>query len=420
MLFSSLTRSAGSKKKWSLTGSTFFLFMTVLSLTISTYPIASFSQTSSVTGESSNNLSLQDKKLSRLELLKKSHQKSPENQAIAAQLATIFIQMARRETNAEYYHLANKVIEPWIKIQNLPGLKSKPITDELRLVRATLSQHIHHYKAASEDLLHIIKNQPRNAQAWLTLSTIQLVQGDYKKAQVSCSALSRVSSNWLSTLCYSQLYSLTGSAEKAYGMQQSLLTQLKGQQSELALWATGLLAETAMRLGNKQQAEKYFQDGLKIKAKDTYILRTYSDFLLEKKRAKDVIQLLQPQVKNQPDNDQLLLRLALAVKKEGDSKREQQLKKTLEIRYENALKRHGHIHGRDEALFLMEFKTDDNKSLKKALKLALVNWKYQKEPDDALILLRAATASNDRKKVQQVLTWLKRHKLEDVRLKRFQ
>ena len=63
---------------------------------------------------------------------------------------------------------------------------------------------------------------------------------------------------------------------------------------------------------------------------------------------------------------------------------------TLKFRYKNALANHGHTHGRDEALFLMEFKSHNKTSIEKALKLASNNWENQKEPDDAIILLRAS------------------------------
>ncbi len=355
-------------------------------------------------------LSLKDKKLSQLMLLKRRYANSPRNAVIATKLAMAYIQIARNQSDANYYALAREVIKPWARQPNIPGLIKKEPPVEIRLIRATLSQHDHHYADASDDLLKLIKQQPYNRQAWLTLSTILLVQGDYKKAQLSCSALAQVASKSLASLCYSQLYSVTGSAKKAYGIQQKLLMNLNNQQIELRLWVTGLQAETAMRMGKDQQAEKHFQEGIKIKPNDIYILRVYSDFLLEKQRYKEVITLLMPFL----DNDQLLLRFAIANK---NKKKKEASINTLEKRFADIFSNNNHVHGRDEALFLLEFKQDKLASRKRALQLAEQNWNVQKEPDDALILLRAAIANQRPDKAQIVFDWVNKNKLEDQRIK---
>jgi Tfp pilus assembly protein PilF len=198
-------------------------------------------------------------------------------------------------------------------------------------------------------------------------------------------------------------------------MQQHLLSQLHDQQKELRLWVTGLLAETAMRQGYHQSAEGYFKAALRIKPNDTYILRTYSDYLLRQQRPKDVIQLL----KTPPENDQLLLRFAIATKDLGRHGLEKKLVNTLEQRFANTLAKNNHTHGRDEAIFLLVFKADDETSKKRALTLAETNWKTQKEPDDTLTLLRAIRMNQDTDKQQTIANWVKQHKLQDQRLASF-
>lgn len=360
-------------------------------------------------------LNLSSQKLSKLMLLKQSNTRFPDNPEIAARLATAYVQLAREKSEDNYYRLAKQVIKPWAKKAIIPGVTSKATPLEIRLIRATLAQHDHHYADASDDLLALIKKQPRNAQAWLTLSTIQLVQGDYKKAQVSCSALSRVTSSWFATLCYSQLYSLTGSAQRAYKMQKGLLLKLAPQQVALRLWVTGLMAETALRIGNKTQAEQHFKEGIGIKPTDTYILRTYSDFLLSEQRYKEVKSLL----KAFSHNDQLLLRFAIASKYSKDKVQLASLINTLEKRFADTMARNNHTHGRDESLFLIEFKANDAESRAYALTLAETNWKTQKEPDDALILLRATHANKQPEKANKVLDWIRENKLQDPRMSQF-
>ncbi|MCK5903178.1 MAG: hypothetical protein KAG28_08500 [Cocleimonas sp.] len=356
--------------------------------------------------------SLKGKTVSPLLLLQKSLKNTPNNPTLAARLATLYVQRARITSEEKYYRLANEVIKPWAKQAVIPGLAQRKVPSELQLIRATLSQHDHHYADARDDLLSVIRQQPRNVQAWLTLSTLQLIQGDYKKVQVSCSALSRIGANWLSSLCYSQLYSVTGFAARAYKMQQYLLSQLHQQQQALRLWVTGLLAEAAMRQGHHQPAEDYFKAALSIKSNDTYILRTYSDYLLRQQRPKEVIQLL----KTPPENDQLLLRFAIATRDLGHHSLEKKLVNRLEQRFAKTFANNNHRHGREEALFLLVFKAQHKASQQRALELAEINWKTQKEPDDALILLRAVDINQSTNKQQIISSWVKQHKLEDQRL----
>ncbi|MCK5897294.1 MAG: hypothetical protein KAG20_10835, partial [Cocleimonas sp.] len=139
---------------------------------------------------------------------------------------------------------------------------------------------------------------------------------------------------------------------------------------------------------------------------------TYSDYLLHQQRPKEVIQLLT----TQPEEDQLLLRVAIATKQLGDSVVMKRLVTLLEQRFANAFAKNNHTHGREEALFLLEFKMKDKASKQRALKLAKKNWDSQKEPDDALIFLRAIRANQliDQQKI--LIQWMKQHKLQDQRL----
>lgn len=411
MKFSMLSAFHGNSTKQGRRGSAFLLSMMLCSPVISAAEAAGVdTQQDTQQGTQQRQTSLQNKPLSGLDLLERAYANSENNPALAAKLATAYIQLARDKSDPAYYRKANSVLQPWAKKPAIPGVRSKTpeIPDELRLIRATLAQHDHHYREASEDLLYIVSKQPKNVQAWLTLSTIQLVQGNYPQAEVSCSALARISSHWLSSLCYSQLYSFTGSAERAYDLQQNLLAQLRSDQTELRVWVTGLLAETAMRLGRAQQAEQHFRDGLTIKPNDIYIMRAYSDFLLTRQRPAEVITLL----KHQQQSDQLLLRLAIAVKHSADQEWQQRLVTELDSRFAGATATHGHTHDRDAALFLLEFKDDHEQ----AFRLAKLNWQTQKEPDDALLLLRTARAAQQTETIQQVRDWITTHQLQDVRL----
>ncbi len=337
--------------------------------------------------------------------LRKKLNLSPNNITLASQLATAYIRIARINSDSRYYGYAKAALKPWWKQQNPPT--------EVLFLRATLRQHQHQYSAAINDLKQLLKKQPRHTQAWLTLATIQQLQGKYTLARASCSALARTASTasaWLSSLCHSQILSFTGSAERAYQLQQVLALQVSSKQAELLQWVSGMSAETAWRLGHLKQAEKLYTAALALPIRDAYLLRTYSDFLIAEKRPEEVLTLL----KNETHDDALLLRLAIAANHANKQTRVNEYQTLLKARYKAAHLLSSKLHERDEALYQLEFGGD----IKKALKLALDNWDIQREPDDALILLRAAIANKSSSSIEKIHNWIKQNKLEDIRLEK--
>lgn len=343
---------------------------------------------------------MQQQENAPISLLKKLLKEKPEDAAIAARLATLYIQKARQEVEPKYYQQALFALRPWWRVEKMPP--------EIALVRATLYQHEHHYAEATELLMAVIQQQPKNSQAWLTLSTIQLVQGDYEKVAVSCDALSRVASTWLGGLCYSQLYSVTGRAKAAYAMQRHLLLQLKENQSALRVWVIALMAESSLRLNQTELAERHFNAVLALRPDDPHALRNYSDLLLQQNRPQEVIALL----KAHGNNNALLLRTAMAARQVGDKELESQSVVTLKQRFADALAKHGHTHERDEALFHLVFSDDKSQ----ALTLMSKNWELQKEPVDARSLLQAALANKQPQAAHTVIAWVKQHQLEDPQI----
>lgn len=389
--------------RWSHLGFTLFLFFSSELILFTKSAYASEPRTPNNGSEILENLSATSNQQSnKLKTLRKNLETSPNNLDLASQLAKAYIGIARENTDVRYYGYAQAVLKPWWEKQNPPV--------EALLLRATLNQQRHQYTKAIDDLKLLLKRQPRHAQAWLTLSIIQQVQGNYQSARASCSALSRVSSIWLSNLCHSQVLGYTGSTERAYKMQQALALQLKTSRPDLLQWILGISAETALRMGKKKQAEINFEKALKLPLRDAYLLRIYSDYLLEENREAVVLKLL----KDEEKDSALLLRMAIAAKRANQKQLMSDYQKLLESRFKAARLRGSNLHERDEALYLLEFAGD----LKKALKLARNNWNVQKEPDDALILLRAALASHSETDVQTIRNWIAQTQLQDFRIQK--
>lgn len=324
----------------------------------------------------------------------------PQSLAATVGLARLYIELGRTESDPRYDGYAAALLEPWWQAAQPPA--------EVLFLRATLRQHQHEYAAALQDLKQLVREQPSSSQAWLTLAVVQWVQGDYQAAKQSCSALTTQASTWYGSLCFSQVLSFTGHAERAYQLQSSLLDAAKQESPAVQQWIQTNLAEIAWRRGQLALAEQHFRAALAIEQRDNYLLRVYSDFLLGQQRSAEVLNLLQ----DKGGDDALLLRLALASQQAHEAKQTQAFRQQLEARYAAARLRNSTLHRRDEALYLLSFQGD----LQQALALAKANWTEQKEAEDTALLLRAALANQDFATARSVQAWLQQHQQEDARL----
>lgn len=327
-------------------------------------------------------------------------QANPNDISTLTTLAQRYIDIGREQADPRYYGYAEALLKPWWTAANPPA--------DILLLRATLRQHTHAYTEALQDLHQLVKQYPNQTQGWLTLAVVQSVRGEYPAAKHSCAALALHASTWYSSLCYSQMLSLTGNAERAYALQTTLLPSLERDQVELRQWLQTLLGETALRLGNNPAAETHFQAALAEPRSDHYLLRVYSDYLLSQQRPLDVIKLLQ----DKSSDDALLLRLAIASRDAQQTEATRRYQQQLEARYEAARLRGSSLHARDEALYLLAFNGD----AAKALTLAKANWALQKESEDTHLLLLAAHANDDQATQQSVRTWLQAQGQQDARL----
>jgi hypothetical protein len=200
---------------------------------------------------------------------------------------------------------------------------------------------------------------------------------------------------------------LTGHAAKS----QTLLTETLAHSAisdRERLWILTILGELAARLGDTQAAQQSYTHALRIGVKDQYLLAAYADFLLDQGRYREVVTLLQPETKA----DGLLLRLTLA---------EQTLhlpdatlhSADLAARFAASRERGTRVHLREEARFALALLHDPQA----ALALAQANWKVQREPADARILLESALAAGNRTGAQPVIEWMTTNKVEDLQLK---
>jgi hypothetical protein len=280
---------------------------------------------------------------------------------------------------------------------------------EVLFVRGLLKQYRHDFSGALLDLEAALKHDPEliGARSWR--AAIFMVGADYAAAREECRGLEPLASELIATGCRAAVDGATGKARPAYDALKAALDGRKDAGPESRLWVLTRLAELAERLEQPATAERHFRDALALGVRDDFLLAAYADFLLEQGRPKEIDAL----VRKWGHSDNLDLRLTLAAKALALPEAQKRAQ-ALSARFAAAALRGERLHLGEEARFLLELQGD----AKGALEAAVENWKSQREPRDAKVLLEAALAVGDRKAAAPVLRWLEQSGLEDARLRR--
>ena len=293
---------------------------------------------------------------------------------VALPLAQFYIRQSRLTGDLRYLGYADAVLTPW--------LDRRPAVADVLVLHATVQQSRHEFDAALATLDQALRIRGDDPQALLTQATILRVLGRYAEAGASCERFSRLVEPRLATLCTQSLRALTGQLDSAYATLQGVSTQgwLEGEKS----WLCSELGEMAMRLGRDADAEHWFKQDLALAPADFYIRGAYADLLLRQGRAAEVLLLLRGQESFEP----LLLRIAIAQQQLHDPGLAQS-RVRLEAAFAAELQRGEAVHRREQARFLLVVQQQPQL----ALDAARENWRVQREPDDALVLVAAARAA---------------------------
>ena len=316
---------------------------------------------------------------------------------VALPLAQFDISRARTTGDLRFLGYAEAILAPW--------MHRTTVAPQVLILNATILQSRHAFDAALAELDQALEARPDDAQGWLTRATVLRVLGRYDEAMASCEHLARTADPAITSLCRQSLRGLTGHLKDAYAVIASLSPQ--DLVPEVRAWRYSELGEMAERLGNDPAAELWFRDGLHMAPADLYMRLACADLLLRHGRAVETLQLLQGYESMEP----MLLRVAIAHRQLHDAA-STQAEALLTNAFEVEQRRGDAVHRREQARFLL----DVDQAPTAALAAALENWRVQREPDDILILLRAAHAAHQLQAAADALEFLKRSGLEDVRL----
>lgn len=321
----------------------------------------------------------------------------PVNARLASELADSYYRIAQRQGDPRYIGYAQSVLAPW------QGKADAP--DEILVARALVTQFLHDFGAARQDLDTVLTRHPDDPAALSIRAILQLVQADFGGALADCRALARANASLVAAACEPTVRAITGDARTAYEDLLAALQRHRDAPVNERLWVLIRLAEIAQRTGDAGRAEKHFRDALALGVGDQYLLAVYAEFLLDQKRPQEAIALLRGETRN----DVLLFRLALAEKLAGAAQAGEH-EKLLAARIAAARMRGDKLHLSDEAQFELHFRDDPQA----ALRLAQENWaSRQREPSDVRLLLETALAAGNAAAAAPALAWMRETRHED-------
>ena len=324
--------------------------------------------------------------------------RSPRERAPALSLARRYFDLASAEGDPRYIGYAEALLRPWIT-QPDPA-------PEVLFLRALLTQYRHDFAPAMADLDRVLAKEPRHSEALSWKWALYMVQARYDEARQVCERRKGVGSPLGVTACFSTVDSITGKAREAYSALSTALAKNPDRDAEFRQWILTRLGEFALRAGDAPLAERHFKEAIATGVTDGYVLAAYADLLLDQKRPVEAMALL----KNWVSSDILLLRLALAERDANAPEAKQHLR-TMAERFSDSALRGDRLHLQEEARFELELRANPDR----ALELATDDWKTQREPRDARVLMEVALAAKKPAAAQGALEWMKQTGYEDPR-----
>jgi len=340
-----------------------------------------------------------DPAVRQIEALRADAQRDPGDPRAADALARAYIDFGRRVGDAHYAGYAEAVIAPWMADPTPPT--------PLVVTQATILQYRHDFARARALLDQAVVQDPKLAQAWLTLAALDLVQGDYASAASHCAQAGKHGGLTLGLACTANLRLNTGQAEQGLALLGKIDADAPAVAPSFKAWIHGLRAEGAERLGRSADAEASYRRALAAAPGDNFLLCAYADFLLDRGRGKEVLALLA----DYAESDTAFLRLAVAhaATRSAAASRYRWL---MAARFEAYRQRGDDSFGREEARFLLQVANEPDAALAAALR----NFARQKEPADVRLVLEAAQAAKQPRAAAPVVAFVMRSKLSDARI----
>lgn len=299
--------------------------------------------------------------------------RDPAQLPLAVAAARTALERARVLGDPRELGAAQAALAPWWARADAPP--------EAVLLRARVLQARHDFDGSLTQLRGLLAREDLTpelrAQALLDAAAIHQLRAELAQARALCEQLQPLAPLPASA-CLAELDSLTGKAPAA----AQALARLSPGRTVLP-WLALMRAELAERMGDASALGLYRQ--ALVGADEVYTRAALADWLLAQGRHAEALTLTQGS-----DADALLLRHVIALHALGRPDSEvaaptARLRESLAA----ADRREPGKHAREQARFAL----DVAKQPREALRLAQANWAMQREPADAVLLLRAAQAA---------------------------
>jgi hypothetical protein len=335
----------------------------------------------------------------------------PDYLPAALAYARAALELNRREEDPRYLGYAEAALARWWQQPQPPP--------EVLLLRASLRLARVDYDSAERDLGALIESPaPEGHAARITRASLYVSKGEPVAALADCEAATAYVSPLVASTCVAAARGLAGDAAGALADLEQALIASPGAPVATLLWAHGVAAELAQRLGRTQAARQHFEEAVRRMAAanttDPGLLASYADFLLDQGEPRQTQVLLGPYERQ----DSLLLRLTLAERAlalAGDAaaaSAADEHARRLALRFQEMRERGDKSHLREQALFELGIRRD----AVRALQLIRQSWAFLREPVDARLYLRAAIAAKEPTAALPVQDWLRKSGLQDARL----
>jgi tetratricopeptide (TPR) repeat protein len=323
----------------------------------------------------------------------------PDDPTPALALAERYFALGQTTQDPRYIGYARAAVQRWWADPNAPAAAI--------VLRAAIKQNRHEFGAALADLDLVLARDPGSPRAWLGRATILLAQGKPVESLASCQRLLRVAAPIVGAICRAAAAARLGDARAAFAMLDVTLARGASLDPAIEVWAHNDLAEIALLLGDPEAAQRQLREALRLEPQDAFTINALADLLLDQGRADEALAVLGDDMRH----DGKLLRSAIALRMLGRP-RWRENAALLEARFAAANSRGDSLHLREDARFRLAL-ADDPAG---ALQVAQRNWRDQREPQDARLLLESALAAQAPDAAEPVLRWLDETGLADPRL----
>jgi tetratricopeptide (TPR) repeat protein len=316
-------------------------------------------------------------------------EQNPNDSSAELNAAQTMLSQGRRDGNAQSVAAADAMFAQMNGTIN---------TAQILRSRAIAQQYLHNFDAALDLLDKVLKIDNGDASALLTRSNILLVQGKINQAKDACRSLARAMRYDLFVLCDASTNAVGEQASASAERLQSFIASGRMDQA-LTGYAYSIIGEIAMFENDNSKAQRMFAMAQELDPENLRIRMLHADSLLKLSKFEQALEILDVVA----DTDALLVRRAIALKRSGETKALNSVIKTMKGRIKANFWAGHSGHAREESLYYLEVEND----ALQALARANVNWQYQREFEDAKLLLDAAIKANSKDDAIKVSTWMK-------------